>query len=242
MSTGDAYGPEYLERFVSMLRRHLHEPYRLECFTDRPDAMPEGVTGRDVRGWGLDGYFNKLRLFDRATVGDEPFLYLDLTLVVLDDLAPLLAFARAAPEPVVGLKDWNYDCLNTCCLRIVPGPIPQTVWNSYRDGIRFYDDLRGDQDYASAVLLPQNGAVGFFPEGLIVSYKGLRKLNRKQPRQAAREFSAATILKFHGEPKPHQVVDRWWALRRSLEGGLRRPSKLLKDRTFLVPEIRRRWR
>ena len=241
VSTGDSYGPEYLTRFVSMLARHLHEPYRVVCVTDRPWALPLGIEGIDASGWGLDGWFNKLRLFDRATLGEEAFLYLDLTLVIKEDLAPSLAYARAAPEPVVGVRDWNYDSLNTCCLWIRPGETSQKVWDAYRDGVRFDTGRKTDQDHANAVLRPQEGALGFFPEGMIVSYKRLRKLNRREAQEAARQLAGATVLKFHGEPKPHQVVDGWGSLVSSLKGGWRRPSKVLKDRSFLVKEVRRWW-
>jgi hypothetical protein len=34
MKWGDKYGPEYVNKLYSMVRRHLHKEYRFICLTD----------------------------------------------------------------------------------------------------------------------------------------------------------------------------------------------------------------
>jgi hypothetical protein len=58
-------------------------------------------------------------------------------------------------------------------------------------------ELHGDQNWITQCLWP-NG-ISLLPLGLACSYK-YRQL-RNEP--------VAPIVVFHGEPKPHQVRDKW---------------------------------
>lgn len=225
-----------------MLRRHLPGAFRLVCIRDWAEPLSDSIETIDARPWALSGWFNKLRLFDQEVTGDEPFLYLDLSLVIMRSLEPLLTFAANEPVPLIAVRDWHYDSLNSCAMWIRPGPATQKVWDTYAAGIRFPTRLQSDQDYVNSVLRPVPGALSYFPDETIASYKVLRKLNRESSIRAREALERAVILKFHGEPKPHQLLDRSHALRLAMRGALRHPRNVRADWRFLEEDVRRNWR
>ena len=62
MKWGTKYGPEYVNRLHSMVRRHLTIPHRFVCLTDNRTGLNEGIetfsipslelpAGAPERGW-----------------------------------------------------------------------------------------------------------------------------------------------------------------------------------------------
>jgi hypothetical protein len=90
VQTGHRYPDLWVSRLAAMIGRHLAEAHRFIVFTDRPDPgrfspapnNHQQLEVRDLQGGGLQGYFGKLRLFDQALTGRDPFLFLDTTLVI----------------------------------------------------------------------------------------------------------------------------------------------------------------
>jgi len=72
---------------------------------------------------------------------------------------------------------------------------------------------------------------------MVCSYKNLRKLGRRNPEQAKHKLEACTILKFHGNPKPSEVIYPW---RHPVHTIVTNP---LKPRLwgYLADEIKRHW-
>ena len=66
----------------------------------------------------------------------------------------------------------------------------------------------------------------------------LKELARRDPEAAQRELAACTILKFHGRPKPEEVLHPWRHPRATI---LRHP---LHPRlwSYLADDIRAHWR
>lgn len=89
---GYAFGEHHVATLRSMLSRHLSLPHELVCVTDRTLAL-------DVRTVPLDPTlaiagttYAKLQLFrpDAAVVLGERLLYVDLDVVIVDDLTPIV--------------------------------------------------------------------------------------------------------------------------------------------------------
>ena len=94
-----AYGPRHVNTLRSMLSRHLHTEHRLVCVTDTPDGIHPDVTvvplDPALCGDGEHGVarFPKIALWrsDAATLfGGNRLLYMDLDVVVVDDVTPLV--------------------------------------------------------------------------------------------------------------------------------------------------------
>ncbi|WP_172820869.1 hypothetical protein [Cyanobium sp. NIES-981] len=210
--SGRTYAPVYVERLQRMLARHLPEPHRLTVLCDaanRPAMASLGQPHRCLEERGLQGFCSKIQLFNPALTGTEPFLYFDITLVVRASLAPLLRAAAAEPAPVIGVRDWNYPTLNSCLMQLRPGDATARVWQAYLEG-EDHGTPGPNQNFIFRVLRQHApGALAFWPEGLVASYRGLRKRARRDDAAAERARQAACVLKFHGRPRPHEVLRPW---------------------------------
>lgn len=91
---GTLYGPEYVNNLRRGVARHLKRPHRFVCFTDDASGLDEAVEVRPLpelelpEGHG-DRRWRKLALFRRDLSDIKgTTLFLDLDLVVVDDLEP----------------------------------------------------------------------------------------------------------------------------------------------------------
>ena len=247
MLVGDAYSGIYLERMASMLERNLNVPYRLHCITDSPRAMPKGVTEIDGRGWsdvrraGMKPTTMKLRLFDPKSLPFKDFLYLDLTLVIQKNLQSLLEFCDSRPENLIIVRDWNYDGYNSCVMRVRHSPELESIYRAFADGKTFDQRNLGDQDFIHNWIQEQNleNEVGFFEPDHVASYRNLQHLNWTDPKSAEAAIGRATIVKFYGRVKMHDVLNPLTNFSKIRMRYLRTGGK---DARFWVKELRSLWR
>lgn len=246
VQTGHRYPDLWVSRLAAMVGRHLAEAHRFIVFTDRPEPgrfspapnNHQQLEVRDLQGGDLQGYFGKLRLFDQALTGRDPFLFLDTTLVIRASLEPLVQLGRSSVASVIGVRDWNYPILNSSVLWCRPDAQTQAVWTSWQDGRYAGQTFPGDQNFIFEVFRQQApAALAYWPEGLVSSYKTLRKLASRDLLAAQQQLEASCILKFHGRPKPEEVLHPWRHPRRTV---LRHP---LQPRLwgYLAEEIRTHW-
>lgn len=238
--SGTAYPPAYVERLQRMLARHLPTSFQLTvlCDSNNQTAMANlGLPHRCLEERGLQGFCSKIQLFNPALTGDEPFLYFDITLIVRANLDPLLQFAANSSAEVIGVRDWNYPTLNSCLMSLRPGAAMSRVWQSYLNG-EDHGTPGPNQNFIYRVLqshCPE--ALNTWPEGLVASYRGLRKLAGRHPAAAEQALRSACVLKFHGRPRPHEVLQPW---RYPTQTVLKHP---LKPHLwgFLAGEITEHW-
>lgn len=93
MKWGTLYGPHYVNNLARGVRRHLQRPHRFICFTDDPTGLDDSIEALPLPELGLpDGHadtrWRKLALFRRDLGLSGTALFLDLDLVIVDDLAP----------------------------------------------------------------------------------------------------------------------------------------------------------
>ena len=96
----------------------------------------------------------------------------------------------------------------------------------------------GDQNFIFHVfneLAP--AALAYWPAEVVRSYKALRKLASRDTAAAQSQLEACTILKFHGRPKPEEVLHPWRHPQRTI---LRHPLQP-KLWGYLAGEIRNHW-
>lgn len=246
VNVGESFGDIYVERLFNMLGRNVSRPFKLTCYTDRVRKLDSQIEQVDISGWGLQGTLPKLRLFDRESNPRERFLYLDVTLVIKRPLDPIIERCESAGKPMLLLQDWFYDCVNSCVMWIEPCDATQTVWDTYASGVKYEYKRRikrpmtGDQDFLDAVIADKGlqEHVGWLPNDEISSYRFLRNTFREDPVKAAKLVETARIIKYHGQPKPHELLDVWQTLKKV---GLKYP---LRPHTwgYLRRETREWWR
>jgi hypothetical protein len=234
--TGDRISKTYVDRLHSMLERHCEEDFTLSCFTDRTRNLQPEIKQVDLSDWQLETWFNKLRLLAEP----PPFLYLDVTMVIKSSIAPLFQFGRASNEDLVLVQDWHYDSYNTSVMWVNGGQLPGQIWEAFREGKRYETRLDTDQDFLTSFIREFNlqHKVSTLPDGMVQSYKKLLNVHAKDPAAARAKLNDATIIKFHGEPRPHQVLGSSYWIKRALKY----PSRIKADYRYLVEEIKEWWR
>jgi hypothetical protein len=247
MQMGDRYPDVYVSRLFNMLRRHVRQPFSLTCIVDGRREIPPEVRTIDASRWsqmrreGMRITTNKIRLFDEEVIPFAEFLYLDVTLVVVKEMTDLLAYAFGRPEDLVIVQDWNYDCYNSCVMRIRSGGALRQVYEAFVAGKTYPHRNAGDQDYIHAAILDHGlqDRVALFRPQDVVSYRDARTVARRDREAGYRELSSATIVKFFGRPKMHEILDPIYNLTKI---RLRNPSYGWRDATFWVKELREAWR
>ena len=212
---GNRYPDLWTTRLANMVARHLQDDHHFIIYTDKPTrtrfqttASPNQVVEvRDLEAGALQGYFGKLRLFDQALTGPEPFLFLDNTLVIRNSLSKLIEIGNKNHQHLTGVRDWNYPILNSSVMWVKPNTATQDVWNAWRSGLYQNQSFPGDQNFILRAL--KNEELAYWPEGIVCSYNNLRKLAKRDREQAKLRLETCTILKFHGNPKPSEVMHPW---------------------------------
>ena len=226
MKWGTVYGAEDVNRLYRQVARHLSRPHRFICFTDDARGIDPGVEALLLPELGLppshgDTRWRKLALFRRDLGGftGKTALFLDLDLVVVDDLSPFFDL----PGKFLIIRD--DDLFRAKPLRKINPARDRflhSVGNSsvfrYEVGAHSYilDAYLADPGAATAgyeisqqfqsAQLAAHGHLQYWPKGWCVSFKndcvprGLRSYLRDPSLPAG-----ARIVLFAGAPKMEDV-------------------------------------
>ena len=216
MATGEFYGlaDVYINRMLGMLRAHVHTPFQLICVTDRVRQIDPTIqqircdTWTELQRAGMRATTAKIGLFNPDYLPVQDFIYLDLTLVIRQDMSPLLAFTRSSHAPLVIIKDWHYDSYNSSVMRIRSTSL-RFIYDAFIQGETYPQKTKGDQDFIHAVIANrgQEAAVDCIPDGLVASFKRAVRTARSDPDRSRAMIDQAVIVKFHGSPRMHHVLN-----------------------------------
>ncbi|CAM9785643.1 unnamed protein product [Chrysoparadoxa australica] len=110
---GTKYGPEYVHRLASGVRRHLHLPHKFVCFTDDKEGigeMAEAEVQVEARllpttASALSGWWAKAAVFSAEAGLTGRIVYIDLDTVITGSLERICSysgpFATLAPAGMV---------------------------------------------------------------------------------------------------------------------------------------------
>jgi hypothetical protein len=196
VKVGAKYGPEYVNRLAAMVARHITMSHRFVCLTDNPAGLtcPSFPIGTDLPGW-----WAKLVLFrPHNDLAGQRVVFLDLDTVIVGNMDFLLTY----DGPFAILRDfYNPHGLGSAVMSIAPG-FGHHIWDRFQGlGEHRTDTFWGDQAAIEAFVQHEQVArwQDLFPDK-IVSYKV--HCENGQP-------AGASVICFHGVPKPHEVKDSW---------------------------------
>ena len=197
---GDKYRNEDAYILRDMVARNLDTPHRFMCLSDRKIPGIECLIPEE--SW--PGWWAKLLLF-RYAVGQV--LYLDLDVVITGNLDRLLSRELSTPA------NWAQSGHGGCQSSVMS-------WDARHEDLGYLADLFnpsllappangncgaygkhklwGDQEYLTDIV--GNPGESVVPMSHIYSYK--YHCRESLP-------ADASVVCFHGEPKPAQVNDKW---------------------------------
>lgn len=248
MKWGTLYGPEYVNNLAAGVRKHLSRPHRFICFTDSAEGLDDGIEVRPIPELGLpaghnDKRWRKLSVFRRDLGLEGTALFLDLDLVVVDDLGPFFTqpgkflivrdddlFRHKPLRKLNAERDrFLHSVGNSSVFRFELGMHSYILDAFVADPEAATRDYEISQQFQSAQLA-KHGHLDYWPKGWCVSFK-----NDCVPRGLTSYFrnpecpEGTKIVVFAGNPKMTEVLagqgGKWYRrigdttwLRRAWEG------------------------
>lgn len=220
---GNKYGPEYVERLRNMVARHTTIPYEFACLTDDPTPI-DGVRIIHQRNSGyVKPWWHKVHMFDPHLDITGRILYLDLDIVICNNIDKLVANVGSS---FMGIQDFNrkfhpsWRMLNSSAMSWQHRS-QSDIWEKFVANPNLAQRLMGDQDWTWACAKDR---IKFWPQEWIQSYKWeIRNRDELVDRTGRRGFKTISnvtpspnccIAVFHGDPNPCDVqdpfvVDNW---------------------------------
>lgn len=198
---GGGFSPEYVTRLQAGIAKHCATPHDFVCLTTEsiPGVECEPLL-RNNRGW-----WNKLELF-RKGLFTGPTVYVDLDTIVVGDVTDIFTY----PHKFTAGCNWKYFDMgervmnsgfmawNGRDLSHLDQDIDQRTHEEYSQDYRKW----GDQAFVQERLGFEFEDIGGLFPGRYVSYKLHVRRQGKVPK-------SASIVAFHGRPRPHEVE---WSL------------------------------
>lgn len=178
---GNGFTPAYVSRLRDGVAEHCKAPYQFVCL------------GQDVPfRFDRPGYWNKLELFSLP----GPVVYLDLDSIICGDVTDIFTY----PHEFTVLDNWLHPAAIASGFMAWNGSEELSyVLDAYEGSntCRKYE-VAGDQGLIQDTLrCPITRMSEIFPER-ILSYKlHVKPNNRVAP--------SASIIAFHGRPRPHEI-------------------------------------
>lgn len=194
---GEVFSPAYVVNLKDMVVRNVQEgfPGRFVCFTDRPDELPADIETAPLPA-DLPGWWSKLALFrDGLFPEGDRVLFFDLDTVITGSIDKLVAY----DGDFAILRDfYRPNGLQSSVMAWEAGEQTE-IWESFERAGCPMDNPGGDQAWIERV-----GCLGWmrrwqtlFP-GMFVSYKQTHGIPAE-----------ASVVVFHGKPRPHEVTEGW---------------------------------
>ena len=213
---GNKYGPEYVNKLHSMVRRHLHRPFRFVCLTDDGAGIDPSIEVKPIPMIGFDefdqrkpwtfghGWLKLVSFAPQLYDLQGTTLFLDLDIVILDSLEP---FFDQAGEFIV-IKEWDKSdgTGNTSCYRYTIGAHADALEHLKKNYPASVGDVRNEQEFITHYL-SRRGKLSYWPDSWCRSFKrhclqpGL--MGWFKPPQIP---EGARIIAFHGKPNPPDAI------------------------------------
>lgn len=198
---GDKYTDDYVYRLKAMVERNLSLPFSFVCLSDR--AIPNIDCYLTPVNW--PGWWQKLYLFEAAKDIGGHHLYFDLDVVISGPLDSLVSDSLSMPA------NWAQSGHGGCQSSVMAWSGDYSFITDSFDASELHNpvdgnfgyygnkSLWGDQEFITDLLGdPGNGVVNAMAG--IYSYKYHCRASLPND---------ASVVCFHGKPKPHEVTDKW---------------------------------
>lgn len=215
MKWGTAYDARDVNILFAMSRRNAAPGLRFICLTDDDAGLHPEIEARPLPFLNVPPAFEhqpwrKLVAGAALTDLDGDALYLDLDLVLRDDLA---AFFSYQPGRFCIIHDWSHPERNegnSSVYRFRPRDFAGLAADFEANADEIVHNFPNEQVWLTEQAR-RHGEIAFWPDGWCVSFK--RHCLGGRLRAAlltAREPATAKIVVFHGHPKPREAIKGEW--------------------------------
>ena len=203
-------GPAYIKRLVSGIKRHTDKRYkkRIVLFTDKNRFKFPGLDVQPLSRKKLRWNLRKMWMFSQKANITSPAICIDLDAIIVGDLNPLIKQVINMPK-----QTRLYTCSGAYNPKLMGGSVvafkpnytlTRVLWEPLlTDELATIEkETKGSERKYYQYKLKQKN-VQFWNDllpGAVLSYK-------KECRKSLPE--GALIVRFHGNPRPHQVTTPW---------------------------------
>jgi hypothetical protein len=206
------YSPEWVYKLESMVKRNLTLLHSFTCFTNVPEKFDNMQTVRLINNW--PGWWSKLEIFKPGIfpIGTEKILYLDLDLVILQNLESLINFNSKFTLLGIGKGQVNHEKdgkmtirrYNSSVMCFNPN-IYSLLYTKFSENIM--EICRGDQDWIGSCFED----LDTFPKKWIVKLRDLGKsVPEKDTKIVMCMEGARSPLKNKSAAKRYKWVNDIW--------------------------------
>ena len=213
---GTKYGPDYVNKLASMVRRNMSRPYRFVCLTDDTTGIDPAIETHPLPAIGIPEFdaatgWTRLHGWLKVTVFAAPLydltgptLFLDVDIVIT---GPLDAFFDP-PGDFIVIKEWDKrdETGNTSVFRYTAGAHGDLIAYLAKSLDSAQADYRNEQEFVTTYFSRQ-GKMTYWPKGWCVSFKrhcmhpGIMGFFKP-----ARIPEGAKVVVFHGKPNPPDAI------------------------------------
>lgn len=201
LKTGGDYTHQHVNNLAKAIKKHVTVEHKLYCFTDDSTGIDLKYIDKLVpfkhnypKWWG------KIELFRPDVFDDEQVLYFDLDTFIVDNIDDIANFRGEFSalrdfyhlySMGSGVMSWHGQKMHHVYNSFLP--VDRKIMNNYREGDqRWIDEQKKSIDYMQDI----------FPSK-VISYKVHCKANNA----VATVPNNASVICFHGVPRPHAVTD-----------------------------------
>jgi hypothetical protein len=199
LRSGGIYNAEWVARLKRGVERNLTIPHQFVCLSDVDVPCERIPLMHDWPGW-----WSKLELF-RPTLVWGPTVYLDLDTAITGNID----FLAKIPYDFAMLRNFHRGNMFGSGMMWFKERAPHGVYTKFKANpagwIKYHTERQGgpyvgDQAFITDALEGIRAIQDAAPKGAIVSYK---------KHCVAGLPEGASVVCYHGTPKPHEVSDAW---------------------------------
>lgn len=210
-----------------MVKRHCSLPFKFYCLTEDNSNINSDITCLPLPNISAKGWWYKPYVFSNKLPLKGIVLYLDLDLVIIDNIDKLF---QHMPKKMCIIRDFvrvqapAMNRFNSSVIKFTAGKY-NYIWEEFAKNPKLIAaQYRGDQDYLYRVA---GKTATYFPDEWIRSYKWeirssprtdiTKEKNERKFKTIERKISTpkdCCIAAFHGDPRPHNcedpyILERW---------------------------------
>jgi hypothetical protein len=217
---GKRYDWSYVEKLHNMVSRHIDGDLRFHVYTESTRSVPDTMIKHSLIDWEIgnpkNAWWYKMQLFNSQHHAG-PLLYFDLDVVIVNPLNWIKELSLNYFWAVHDFKRLYRPHIRDCNSSVMWWDTTKFdwVWQDFQKQSlgQVQRQYRGDQDYLTAVIPEKTRR--FFNNEHMVSWRwqckdGGYDFVKKQhflPDTQAKIANSASVVIFHGNPKPDQVND-----------------------------------